>query len=393
MKCIVKKAILTSVVLLFCACEKEASVVDFVPEVKSTAIFTGTDMHGVSMANNIKALVQIASQNLKETSPSVYLIGGDCAGKDTVGNGADQAFSLSSIVDIIRYACLNGNDRHFFTFGLHDSECSDEPYAFFSGPAALDDYYLYGISYAQMSFAEDSLVKQYNGTDSLDAFGKSASSASVKFRQWANSLQDNAPIVIMSHMPIHANRGDNHGAKIWCNAINEVARFHDVFFLFGHNHTIENNPNENPNNNMGNPGGPGDNPGGPGESGPAGDGEPGEPGEHGTAGDPGESGGPEIMAPPYNEQDFYLVLPGDSIPVQTAETGAVDTLLINFTYLNAGYLCNGYASKITFSDIDNNGSYDNVKIARYTVRDTVISCFGNTGIANPFSIDLTFGHK
>jgi len=371
----IKIALLVIAAGLIWGCEK--STVEDKQEAKSAAIFTGTDLHGATTPKNIKELVQLASHNFSETEPSVFLIGGDCADRFSIDSTGNEVFSISSVVDAIKSGCLKRHNKYFFTYGSHDSDCTDAPYSFFSGPAALDNYYLYGISFAQMYIAEDSLATQYQGLDSVDSFGKSAKTASKKFVRWVNSLQDNAPIVIMSHMPIHANRGDNLGGKIWCEAINEVANNHDIFLLFGHNHTIENNPTSNPQGNQEPPTATGNNPEGQGE---LGDGEPDKPDDSAQQ--------PEPRTNPYNEQDFYLVLPGSRIPIQTAEKDIIDSLTINFTYVNAGYICNGIASKITFTDIDNNGRYDRVSIKKYTVCDTTLTHFGNTGISNPYISDL-----
>jgi len=349
-------------VCLLCECGKSSFYNYTNKESKATAVFVGTDLHGVATPRNIKALVQLASQNLNEPVPSAFLIGGDCAERIVLDSGKIyEKFSLSSVINEINYGSRSRHNKFFFTYGSNDAKCTDAPSAFFSGPAALENYYLYGISFAQMHCAEDSLAKQYQGLDSLDAFGKSAASASRNFLKWANSLSDHAPIVIMSHMPIHANRGDNFGGEIWCKAINEVSRDHDLFLLFGHNHTIESDLDDH------------------------------------AAVDFKQSApdsipeGQKSTTLPYNEQDFYLVLPGSSIPVQTSATNVFDTIKINFTYLNAGYFCCGNATKIIFSDFDDDGNYDSVDIRRYTVRDTTINYFGNTGIANPYKSDLTFG--
>jgi len=388
MKRILETSVFLAAIYLFCACQKVNSVDDS-KTINETAIFTGTDLHGVATPVNIKALVQLASQNLQETAPSVFLIGGDCAARHLDSIMINETYSLSSVIEEIRYGSRGRRNKYFFTYGSHDAECIDAPSAFFSGPAALDNYYLYGISYAQMSFAEDSLAKQYYGLDSQDAFGKSAASASKKFLKWANSLNDNAPIVIMSHMPIHANRGDNFGGQIWCNAINEVSLNHDVFLLFGHNHTIEGYTSNGSQNNPEPPQKP-EEPGGSVEP-PVGQGEGNDPGEDAGQESAEQPVEPDRLVLAHNEQDFYLVLPGSSIPVQTSAIDVFDTLKINFTYLNAGYINCGYASKITFSDINNDGNYDSVDICRYTVQDTTITYFGNTGIVNPYSSGLKFG--
>lgn len=155
-----------------------------------------------------------------------------------------------------------------FTYGSHDKCCTEGYSAFFSGPHRCDGYYIYGVSYAQMACATDTdaekavslsnrlrlsgakynvfddddivLTKSgYNGIDIADRYGKSAATASKNFLKWVDSLNDHAPIVVMSHMPLHSNRGDNLGGLIWFEAINKAAQSHDILFLWGHNHSIE----------------------------------------------------------------------------------------------------------------------------------------------------------
>ena len=87
---------------------------------------------------------------------------------------------------------------------------------FFSGPVPCDGYYLYGISFAQMIYdsdwqarAEDERGRAYSGKDLADPNGISAQTASHLFLSWVNSLDDHWPIIVMSHVPLHAKRGDN----------------------------------------------------------------------------------------------------------------------------------------------------------------------------------------
>src|SRR5574344_25892 len=79
----------------------------------------------------------------------------------------------------------------------------------------------------------------YEGLDLSDSFCISAESAAPHFTECVNSITDHAPIVIMSHIPIHANRKDNPGAYTWYKAISKAAETHDILLLFGHNHTLE----------------------------------------------------------------------------------------------------------------------------------------------------------
>jgi len=129
----------------------------------------------------------------------------------------------------------------------------------------------------------------------------SASTASSSFKSWAASADESKVIFVMCHMPIHNRRGDNAGGATWMNALNEVGESHDVVFLWGHNHT-------------------------------------------------GESSADTAV---------YFVGVGGSLTPQGGSTGT-----INFTYMNAGYIKNGYASMVVIND-------DTVDVTRYTTSGSV----------------------
>ena len=61
----------------------------------------------------------------------------------------------------------------------------------------------------------------------------------------------------------------------------------------------------------------------------------------------------------------------------------------SFTYLNAGYIKLGYASVFTFTDTDLSGSYDRVRIERFSLDDeSRESHFGSTRYPNPYEARL-----
>lgn len=70
-------------------------------------------------------------------------------------------------------------------------------------------------------------------------FGISAESATASFTSWVSTLTDHEPIVVMTHVPIHAHRGDNPGGRRWFEALSHAAETHDVIVFYGHNHTLE----------------------------------------------------------------------------------------------------------------------------------------------------------
>ena len=123
----------------------------------------------------------------------------------------------------------------------------------------------------------------------------SAATASANFVNWAATSDSGKVIFVMCHMPIHKRRNDNAGGATWMNALNEAGQTRDIVFLWGHNHT--------------------------GES---------------TA-----------------DTSVYFVARGGSLTPQGGSTGT-----INFTYMNAGYIKNGYASMVVIND-------ETVNVTRY----------------------------
>jgi len=337
--------------------------------ISSTSVFVATDRHETGSGNNLAKAVQMVSGNLNITTPDVILLGGDY-----VGSGPDEGetgqppFTISDVRNEILRALPSSTDM-LFTYGSHDRGCTDGYNVFFSGPRRCDGYYAYGISYAQMVYDTDSLtqsaynkyleqqenandslkavlpdsasadsaiqpfaMRSYNGLDITDPFGISAQSASASFLAWTSTLTDHAPIIIMSHVPMHAFRNDNRGALMWFEAISHAAETHDIILFFGHNHTPE---------------------------------------ERGDT----------------TEQAKYLLVPGDSIYVQNGNIGAEGRVL-NFTYANAGYLKLGWATLVTLSDYDGNGRPDQMQLRRFSINGEDASFFGSTGKQNPHIITL-----
>ena len=280
-----------------------------------------------------EVLQRVAADGIR---PDVFLLGGDHVGGG--GAGAIDAtgypfgapfFSVRSVEAQVRYV-FGDPIQCLFTYGSHDNHCTD-PYdaAFFSGPVTQEGYYIYGITFAQMIYAADKEVvrKGYDGKDVADPNGISAQTASRHFLSWVRSLDDHLPIIIMSHVPLHAARGDNAGAWTWTQALNTAAQDHDILFLWGHNHSVEKDE------------------------------------ERKAA-----------------EQSHYLKLPGERLTVQSCyenETGesvlksGKDLITrrtsIRFTYMNAGYLLNGFGTVLTFSDADDRGHWGRLQVRRYSL--------------------------
>ena len=239
-------AICSIVMITACATEDNPTVW----EGKTTSLFVASDRHEAGNGNNLAAAIQKVANRNGIVTPSVVLLGGDYVGSGPdAGDTGQPAFTLADLRSEI-FSSLDPNKTEvFFTYGSHDRNCTDGYSAFFSGPHRCDGYYIYGISYAQMAYATDSLtraavalydeqgdnipgnnpppanndstmpmpqqpsggLRAYNGIDIADPYGISAESASARFAAWADTLSGHAPIIVMSHVPIHASRNDNPG--------------------------------------------------------------------------------------------------------------------------------------------------------------------------------------
>ena len=361
-------AICSIVMITACATEDNSTVW----EGKTTSLFVASDRHEAGNGNNLAAAIQKVANRYGLVTPSVVLLGGDYVGSGPdAGDTGQPAFTLADLRSEI-FSSLDPNKTEvFFTYGSHDRNCTDGYSAFFSGPHRCDGYYIYGISYAQMAYATDSLtraavalydeqgdnipgnnpppanndstmpmpqqpsggLRAYNGIDIADPYGISAESASARFAAWADTLSGHGPIIVMSHVPIHASRNDNPGGLRWFNTLSRAAQKHDIVLLFGHNHTLE---------------------------------------ERGNSSD----------------SDMYLLAPGDSITVQGDSVQGAQRQQLPFTYANAGYLKLGWCTLITFNDTDADGHPDYLQLRRFSAIGDKATLFGSTDKPNPWLITL-----
>ena len=93
-------------------------------------------------------------------------------------------------------------------------------------------YYVYGVSYSSMT--------------------SSSSNDAAAFESWVDGADPSIPVIVICHVPLHAQRNDNGGAVAWNKALNYAATgeettssgkevIRNVIFLHGHNHTTESN--------------------------------------------------------------------------------------------------------------------------------------------------------
>ena len=310
-------------------------------------ILVGSDIHAVNGDSRLQEALSLVSKELGGERLDTILLGGDYVGMTGErmrkslriipgvpierSMSAEQLQQWQPVFDVsdVRMemeAALGYRTRSFFTYGSHDKNALHGANAFFSGPASLGPCYLYGISFGQMRFASTQQMTEA-GYEDPDAPLGGADRGAETFLRWIDSLANHKPILIMSHIPLHASRPGNKGASIWADAFHKAAESHDLFVLFGHNHTAEQRIN--------------------------------------------------------TERCYYLVPHGQTISIRD-ETGAVKEDPLDYTYLNAGYIVSGCVTLLTLTGKDR---YDTVIIRRLSQQKEQ-QAFGATGFSSPYSVSL-----
>ena len=300
--------------------------------------------------NDLTAVLELVAEDPDAVLPEMVFLGGDHVGSgghnmmDGLGNPIGAPFYSTEGIDTQIRSVFGEDVRTLYTYGTHDiNEVGNYEDGFLCGPKAENGYYVYGISYAQMAFDTEAQIPKgehpYTGKDLADPFGACAETASHHFLMWVNDLKDHLPIIVFSHVPLHAERRDNPGAWTWVRALNDASRDHDIIFLWGHNHTMERRDKKK-----------------------------------------------EL------ERSCYLRLPGEKLAVQTwglekDPEAAVVQEELQFIYLNAGYIVNGVGTLLTFTDTDDSGDWDTLTAKRYALNEEN-RAFGSTGITSPWVFDL-----
>ena len=369
-------AILICIAAVMSSCTKEYYNYEYSTSLPDeTSLFVATDRHENGEGNNFRALLQIACNGSSLVTPSVVILGGDMVGQIP---GVYPEYSFNDLKAEADAVYGDTKYKLMLVFGSHDNGITEGYGACYSGPMRQDRYYTYGISYLQMTYDNDSIAqaaidsgrvegvdtirsmrgKYYDGIDTVDPYGISAESASQAFRNWAATLTDENPIVVVCHVPMHCHRNDNAGGLRWAKALNEVAEKHPVIFLWGHNHTLEESGGGMP---------------------PMMD-----PSEMGEMGEMVQTGGMSEESD-VNERDYYLLTPGDTLKAQ-GDGQISESIPLKFYYGNAGYLKKGsfgYASVITFQDTDSDNVFDKMIWRRYGISTTETN-FGDTAYPNPY---------
>ncbi len=195
----------------------------------------GSDRHGS------KEAIGQAMGRMPESVEYVSLVG-DLVGD---GGGSHPSYKYSDIYNEVKSVFQNLQQKKVsILWASHDESAVDDSDEGVTGVYCREEgsskliytstnesgnplFYLYGIAFYDMK----------NGSDE----------PARKFREWVDTLPEAVPIIVICHMPIHANRADNRSAYYWHDALNYAATeggkeiVRNVIFIHGHNHTTEQN--------------------------------------------------------------------------------------------------------------------------------------------------------
>ena len=200
-------------------------------------LFVATDRHtNTSVIGNIINNMESA---IDDNELDYLALGGDMVGS---GN-SHPSYNSSTVLGEVTGATSSLDKTNVdIVAGIHDMNVNDDadivlPYQ--GGGAQIyegDRFYVYGVE--EYCISEDSNESNW-------------SSEAQEFVTWANGsdIDKSKVIIVVSHYPLHAKRGDNVGAGYWHNALNTVATgsatgtevVRNVVFFHGHNHTVDSN--------------------------------------------------------------------------------------------------------------------------------------------------------
>ncbi|MBR4742608.1 MAG: InlB B-repeat-containing protein, partial [Oscillospiraceae bacterium] len=161
---------------------------------------------------------------------------------DMVDSGSYNTSTLQT--EVRSGAGLSGATVHV-VYASHDSSVND------------DAGILKGRNSSELMYTgtnADGSAAYYVYCASYNSLTTSSSTDAATFKSWvdANCTDTSIPIIVIGHVPLHAQRNDNGGAVAWNKALNYAATgeettssgkevIRDVIYLHGHNHTTESN--------------------------------------------------------------------------------------------------------------------------------------------------------
>lgn len=167
---------------------------------EARTIFFATDVHG--RTDNLSYILE----NVKsDNDVGLFAFGGDYeVSVDTINSMIDEHFP---------------NAKTLYGMGNHDYGSDYMP----TGEAFKNDHFsVFSIAYEDFNsdYANAELrtyLENYNSDESTA--GK--------------------PLFIISHLPLHEDRGDNYYGSDYAETLNEYGDSIDIFYIWGHNHTVD----------------------------------------------------------------------------------------------------------------------------------------------------------
>ena len=184
---------------------------------KKEAIYIASDLE--THYEELDTLMEYVNQDAKTQGYSIkyaFINGDNQTGEDIPYSLKDVSTYISKGIDGLNFNNVN------YIFGSHDSAADTTgTNGFLYGGYEYDNFYVYAIDFYEMTEVDEA----YEGINN--------------FEEWLDTIETGKPILIFSHVPMHERRGDNHGASLWFDAINDAANDYDILFFWGHNHTNE----------------------------------------------------------------------------------------------------------------------------------------------------------
>ena len=146
---------------------------------------------------------------------------------DTFSDTSSNSSTVTSVVTSALDSYAAEAMEVLYSFGDHDSKSDIADYTgLLYGDGEGEEFYVYAISMESMD--DDSDISADDVAADLAAFTSNVA-----------TYDKSKPMFIMSHMPLHARRGDNIYAYKWYEVINAAAQTMDITFFWAHNHTSE----------------------------------------------------------------------------------------------------------------------------------------------------------
>lgn len=164
-------------------------------------IFFATDVHG--RTDNLEYVLSAVAEDTQV---------------DTVVLGGDYEVTVYDLDDTI--AGVFPDAATYFTTGNHDyaGDGLQE-----TGEVFVNDRFaLFMIAYDDF--------KDATAADILSTYLASYNE---------NEATAGKPLFVVSHLPLHQDRGDNYSADLYAELLNEAGADMDIVYLWGHNHTVD----------------------------------------------------------------------------------------------------------------------------------------------------------